>query len=77
MCNPLSSSEQQNIIDNVILGNNICSISVAGSHKSIKRKKMESNYFPFPKYISYDLSLEKISHVPEKITNKMTLILLK
>ena len=34
MCNPLSSSEQQNIIDNVILGNNICSISVAGSGKS-------------------------------------------
>ena len=31
---------------------------------------MESNYFPFPKYISYDLSLEKINHVPEKITKK-------
>ena len=31
---------------------------------------MEVKYFPFTKYVSYDLSLEIITHVPEIMTKK-------
>lgn len=31
---------------------------------------MQLNYFPFTKYISYDLDLEKIIHVPSTIIKK-------